>query len=595
MLKKVSLYLSIILTLIILIVGLAFISSIFFPFEIVKPKIDSLAFDKSFDFFTPEFYIISKYIGMGIILIGVLLCIFIKNIGLFFYNLLKCLASFTKDLIKKFLIFIQDKDKLHLITFFIILLFSFIIRLLFINQPIRYDEAYTFVHFVKNPLWMTVADFRSTNNHILHSILVKISVKFFGDSLWAIRLPAFIFGILIVPMAYTIARAFFNKKTAIITMSILSASSILIEFSTNARGYTIVIFIFLVILGLARYIKNNNNIFACVLFSFISSLGFFTMPLMLYPFIVVIVWLFLSILKNDSPINKRTNLKNLIISIFLTIIFTIILYSRAIFKFGINSAISSNISSGSRPWSYFFTDQWNFIKAIWLEWNRDIPLVLQIFLAICFVLALIFHRKISKYKINLFIPVIICFIPIVLIQKNSIVFPRHWLFLLLLYVMTAAAGFVLIIELIQNKIRFKKPLIIPIISLILSIGLCLSVFFSQSVLKSDDTGTFREAENITIYINKNLQKDDIVLAPSYITKPILTYYFNRYKTQGLCFKFKDIEPVLNKINNIYIIITKDQNLNDMIDFKVLQEHKYNYPKLLETYDSSYIYELQKLK
>jgi len=409
LLKIICKYFIIIIAVLIIIIGLLFIIfPIFLPYETLKPIVDSFAPDKSFAFFTVEFYLVVKYSGIFIIITGIFFVVYFKKFSLFLYKFFLDLMSFFKDFFKKLYSFFRFEDKSHLISFFIILVIAAIIRLIYISQPIRYDEAYTYINFVKSPLLRTLTDLKNTNNHIFHSLLVKISCKIFGDSLWAIRLPALIFGILIAPISYFVSRIFYNKNIALMTMALISASSCLVEFSSNARGYTIIIFIFLTTFVLGKYIKNHKNIFACVLFAFISSIGFYTMLLYVYPFLIIMLWLLLSVLINDSLINKRAGFKNLIISVIFTTIFTLAFYFIVILKSGLNSAISSNFSN-SKSWFFYLKNQWDLIKNIWLDWNRDIPLILQIILIVCFVLALAFHKKIKKQKINIFIPIIVIF------------------------------------------------------------------------------------------------------------------------------------------------------------------------------------------
>jgi len=121
MVKKVSFYLSIILIIIIFLIGIALISSIFFPFSIIKPKIDSLAVDGSFDFFSLKFYTLLKFIGIGLILLGGLSGFLIKKIQLFFNNQFLGAGIFFKEINKRIKYFIKEEEKLHLTIFFYIL------------------------------------------------------------------------------------------------------------------------------------------------------------------------------------------------------------------------------------------------------------------------------------------------------------------------------------------------------------------------------------------------------------------------------------------------------------------------------------------
>ena len=100
----------------------------------------------------------------------------------------------------------------------------------------EHDEAYTFMAFVSRGLRVVVTDYHLPNNHVFHTILVNIFYEFFGDSPAAIRLTAFIAGILIIPAAFLVGRNFYDWKIGLIAASILAALPVMIDYSTTARG-----------------------------------------------------------------------------------------------------------------------------------------------------------------------------------------------------------------------------------------------------------------------------------------------------------------------------------------------------------------------
>src|SRR5207245_60643 len=115
----------------------------------------------------------------------------------------------------------------------------------------------------------------------------------FGGSPWAVRLPAYIGGVLMIPAAYVAVRASNAPAAAIFTAALIAGSSILIEYSTNARGYTIMCLCCLITIAAARYAAASGNLAAWVVFVIASALGFYALPLMLYPFGTVLAWVVL--------------------------------------------------------------------------------------------------------------------------------------------------------------------------------------------------------------------------------------------------------------------------------------------------------------
>ncbi len=97
-------------------------------------------------------------------------------------------------------LFVREKDPAYVFLLVgVITLLGLILRLLEINKPIAYDEAYTFINFASKPFKYILADYSAPNNHIFHTILVGIAYRLFGGQPWVVRLPAFLAGTLMAP------------------------------------------------------------------------------------------------------------------------------------------------------------------------------------------------------------------------------------------------------------------------------------------------------------------------------------------------------------------------------------------------------------
>ena len=94
---------------------------------------------------------------------------------------------------------------------------AFAIRLAHVRQTMRHDEAYTFLHYATAPLASALSDYTYPNNHLFHTLLVWISTRLFGPSEVAIRLPAFFFGMLLVPAVYRLALRFADRGASLLS------------------------------------------------------------------------------------------------------------------------------------------------------------------------------------------------------------------------------------------------------------------------------------------------------------------------------------------------------------------------------------------
>src|SRR5688500_2353889 len=163
-------------------------------------------------------------------------------------------------------------------------------RLLYLAQPMRYDEAVTYMYFVRLPWSEAVSTYTYPNNHVFHTLLAKASVSVFGNSPWALRLPALLAGLLLVPATYAVARAIYGSRAALVAAALVATSGMLVLYSTNARGYSLVALAFLLLLLLAMRLLAGAPTRLWITFAIIAALGLWTIPVMLYPLGTVAVW-----------------------------------------------------------------------------------------------------------------------------------------------------------------------------------------------------------------------------------------------------------------------------------------------------------------
>ncbi len=119
---------------------------------------------------------------------------------------------------------------------------TLILRLWALGDGLWVDEVSTLVGYVRLPLGEIVATYNTNNQHLLYSLLAHLSIGVFGESAWALRLPAAIFGTLTVPALYFLARNIGGPRVAWWTAALLALSYQAIWFSQNARGYSGLLF-----------------------------------------------------------------------------------------------------------------------------------------------------------------------------------------------------------------------------------------------------------------------------------------------------------------------------------------------------------------
>ncbi len=111
-------------------------------------------------------------------------------------------------------------------------------RLVGLNASLWYDEVATLTNFVRLPWRELVTDFSSLNNHMFYSLQAKAAVELFGESAWALRLPALLMGMASLVLIWWLARAEVGRGAALVTLLLLTLSYHHVWFTQNARGYT---------------------------------------------------------------------------------------------------------------------------------------------------------------------------------------------------------------------------------------------------------------------------------------------------------------------------------------------------------------------
>jgi mannosyltransferase len=119
---------------------------------------------------------------------------------------------------------------------------ALLLRLWEINADLWLDEIMTVVGYMRLPPLEAATTFHAANQHLLNSVLGSISIRIFGETVWAVRLPALLFGVATVPVFFLLAKAVIKRHEAIFATLFLTLSYHHVWFSQNARGYSAMIF-----------------------------------------------------------------------------------------------------------------------------------------------------------------------------------------------------------------------------------------------------------------------------------------------------------------------------------------------------------------
>ncbi|HEX2780194.1 MAG TPA: glycosyltransferase family 39 protein [Gemmatimonadaceae bacterium] len=402
------------------------------------------------------------------------------------------------------------------------------LRLRDLHQPIRYDEAATWLDYASKPLLAGLSDYRFPNNHLFHTLLVHVSAALFGDSPAALRIPALVAGVLLIPLTWGVARAYHSPAAATLAATLAATSASLVLYSTNARGYTIVCCLTMAIALLAARQRTRDNVAGWLAIALLAALGAWTIPIMLYPLLGIALWLWAEARAGDALLDARTMRARLGWTGAVTAACCAILYMPVIARSGIGLVVGNRfVRPQSR--SSFFAALPNFYALLWEDWTRGWPVWLALVVAAGALVAL-FARHAGKPRIPLF-GAALAAATTLLVVNGRVPYLRVWLFLLPLLIVAAGGGLAWLGARALAALGIARDSTIARATLLVGAGAlgiagATSLVRSDVVRRADDTGTLRDGAAIAALLARDVGPRDRVIATAPTDVP-LAYHLQR--------------------------------------------------------------------
>jgi 4-amino-4-deoxy-L-arabinose transferase-like glycosyltransferase len=391
------------------------------------------------------------------------------------------------------------------------------LRLPLLFRPLRTDEAATFLYYAARPLTVGLSVYGSPNNHILHTALMHVAWRLFGPAEWALRLPAFLAGVALVPLAYFTARALARPLTrppatlspltrgegksiggGLIAAALVATLPILVDYSTDARGYTLVCAFTLLALLAAVPLRERGDRTSALAFALCIALGLWTIPIMIYPFVMLATWTMAS-----------RHWRSALAVSAAAVALALGLYSPVLVVSGLD-AVTSNPWVRPVPWSAFFANLPRMLAGIGSSWMTAVPLSLAILLALAFLVSVIRNRMTLWLGL---LPAIA-----IVIAQHTIPFPRTWLPLLVLAAVSID-GFGLRWQSHRFRDADRKAVASPPQSKEGLVALALALVLSWYTVRTSrrpETGELPHVREIATFLRTNAQPADAIgtLSPS---------------------------------------------------------------------------------
>ena len=388
-------------------------------------------------------------------------------------------------------------------------------RLADLQQPMRYDESVTWAYFVGRPWSTVVGSYQFPNNHVFFSIVAKLTSSLAPFQPWALRLPAFVAGVAIVPLTWAVGRRFASPMIGLLGAALAAGSTSLMLYSTNARGYSLVVALFLALLLIADRLRDSARAGDFVAFAVVGGVGAYTIPVMLYPLGIAATWLLLAAYRVPAERRRRLVVGTLLGSAGAGVL-ALVLYLPIIRSAGLK-ALTGNAFVRPTPWLTFFADLPRHAAETLLVWTDPLPWWSA---PLLLVLAIIGVWRTERGDRPSLAVATMLWCGALLGATHRVPFVRVWLFLLPLFYLAVARGLVRV----AGRTRVAALATSPLAAVILAAATTTIALLGDSVRASDDTGVFPAARAVTARLASELRPGDRVLAPIPTNGPLL-YYF----------------------------------------------------------------------
>ncbi len=520
----------------VLILGSALFISFLLPYPQAAGLVNRLASDGQLESFTllryQQWRISALFISTLLVLLAFSTLFFWQRIITKIYFSIKALLTlpvrFGHDWVELIHALRQFCDRRMVFALLFVTALAIVLRIFLIMRPMQHDEAYTAVVFGFEPLRNGLSDYHVPNNHVFHTLLVHIAYRLFGAHEWAVRLPAFLSGVLLAPLGVILTRHWYARRSAWLAGVMIASMPALIDYSVNARGYTLMAFFTLLIFILGTYLQRHHNLAAWFLLILCGALGFYTLPIMVYPLVILYLWMGLAWLVKDhsSDYPQTKFLKSAFVSGLLTIITGLAFYLPIFRNWGLKSLLANPYVEALSSATYNQT-LLSRLQDFWAMINSNPLPFTGILLLIGFVVSLIFQRQITTQKIPLQLLSLLTISILVGIQRPNI-FARTWVFYLPLLCIWAAAGLLAPIEQLMSAKQNSSKKVLTSILLVFWSSYFLTGGLLHTITSYPTSKPYAgEVEQATLFLKQHIQPADIVVITAIDDTP-MWFYFAKY-------------------------------------------------------------------
>ncbi len=455
-----------------------------------------------------------------------------------------------------------SRDRAHAILLALFCLFYAAFAWGWIDQSARTDEAQTFMTYVTKP-WYYVLGRYTTNNHIFYSLLAKGSCATGAADLTCLRMPAYLAGIALIPASYLCMRLHLGRSIGLLTAAMVACSPYAIDFGTNGRGYTTVALLFVALLALAKGLVRGGTPARWVLFVALSVIGFWTVPVMAYPFAMLGIWLAVEAWRSLDGSDRRTFAICFVGSGLAIAGLVALLYAPAFVVTGFGEVVVNETVVSNRPSNptSLLSQVGDILVYVWKDWTFGLAPFLPALLSLGFIVGCFAPVPESAAHRRLLFA-LASGLALVLAVTRAV--PPSWIFLFSMPV-AIGLGFSGWLLWLEATIQIRAPRTPR--AIVVALGTLLVLANTWSFVTSDALDKPRwyvgyvEAPEMAERLLANLEAGDAFRGHTVVVPPILFYLRALGVEDPEAFAWRDPEPG----RDLYFVSTRHEESGEILE------------------------------
>lgn len=401
----------------------------------------------------------------------------------------------------------------------IVFVIGIFLRIWHLGRAVRYDEAWTYIDFASRPLVFGLSHYTAPNNHLLNTLLVHISTCLLGDTTFALRFPALVAGCLVILASWFVARSFYGQLAGILSAGCVAALPTFIEFSVNARGYSLQWLSVLAVMWFGLLVQENPSLKIGWLGLVVAGVvGMYTIPTTLMAIAGVFGWMLASTLADGEASKFKSSLRNVTLTGIAIGLLSLLLYVPSLIVAGPAALTATSVVEWQQR--DFTEGLERMSQCARINWSEGVPAVALWSLFGGLLIGLFFHRKVCRHRV----PVMIALwlgAAVFALSRHFFAFPRVWSYLLLSTVMTACAGLALVLTSLAGRSWTRAVMLAGVAALVLASFVGAGVIKKRVLFTSNESGVITDADAIVDYLSMELRPGDSLMSNAIIKYELL--------------------------------------------------------------------------